>query len=273
MKVLLDLLPDLVDLHIAALVHDLRGNDHDLALGDPLVHLPVKHLQQLLRDAADAEALDHDAVVILKEVLHQIRLRAGDELEHHDTLVQAFDKAHRPRIGLLRDEANDALILNRCEHRKVHTAECVIAARVGLFCPCAGNHIAVEHQHHALRRGVGGIADAVEQVLPGVGAVLADGLLRAGDDDGLVGVLDHVRQRRRGVGHRVRAVADDETVIAEIILLDRLHELDPVLRRHVRAVDIADLDRVDGKGSAVRLGEVAEQLLGLKSGCKAVLKE
>ena len=50
-------------------------------------------------------------------------------------------------------------------------------------------------------------------------------------------MLDHERQRRRGVGHRVRAVEDDEAVIAVVVVGDGVSHLRPVVRPDIRGVD------------------------------------
>ena len=68
---------------------------------------------------------------------------------------------------------------------------------------------------------------------------MGDGLLCAGEDDGLVSVLDQIGQRRCGVSQRVGAVADDEAVIQGIVLLYGTGHGQPVLRAEVGAVDAA----------------------------------
>ena len=66
-----------------------------------------------------------------------------------------------------------------------------------------------------------------------VGTHFADWKLGAGDDDGLVQVLEHKTQRGGGVCHRVGAVKHHKAVVAGIVLLDALCDFNPVRRIHV----------------------------------------
>lgn len=108
----------------------------------------------------------------------------------------------------------------------------------------AGDHAAVEHDLHAACGVRARIAERVEQVRLGVGALAVDGTLRAGEHDGLGRALDQVRQRRRRIGHGVRAVQHDESVTGVVALPDGLRHGQPVRGRHVRAVDAAYLRRL-----------------------------
>ena len=86
------------------------------------------------------------------------------------------------------------LLLDRGNIGKIDTGKGVVA--LGALLPGAGtqNHLAVKDQTHPvgpLRRGV---EEAVVQVEPGVGVLQTDGLLGAGDHDGLLRVLNEVGQ-------------------------------------------------------------------------------
>ena len=244
MKVLLDPMAHLIDLHVAAFVCNLRRHDNDLALCDPLLHLLIKGVQQRLRDPSDAEALDDQAIIVLKQVFHQLGLGPGDQLQHHDTLAQMIAEADRFGIGLLRKKADDLPVLYHRQHREVDAAEGVVAAGIGFLRAGPRNDIPVENKRHAPGSRIPRIADAVDQVLPRVGALFADRLLGSGHDDRLIGVLDHVRQCRAGIGHGVRTVADDKAVVVQVFALHRRHDLVPDRRGHIGAVDVADLDGV-----------------------------
>ena len=75
------------------------------------------------------------------------------------------------------------------------------------------------------------------EVLLAVGAHLADGQLRAGDDDGLAQVLEHETQGRCREGHRVGAMQHDKAVVEVVALLDGQRDVAPVRGVHVAAVD------------------------------------
>ena len=79
--------------------------------------------------------------------------------------------------------------------------------------------------------------DGRNQVLLAVRPQLADGQLRAGEDDGLRQVLQHVAQRRCRVGHRVRAVQHHEAVVAVVVVGYHVAQVSPPCRRHVARVD------------------------------------
>ena len=103
----------------------------------------------------------------------------------------------------------------------------------------------VEHDLHApgpLRHRVG---EGVQQVVAGVGVPVVDGLLAAGQHDGLGGVLHHIAQRRGGVGHGVGAVGDHKAVVLAVMVPDGLCHAAPVLRADVGGVQVIKLHRVD----------------------------
>ena len=114
------------------------------------------------------------------------------------------------------------------------------------LCPGTGNDIAVENQHHIVRIVIAGIVDAVPEIRLGVRSVNVDGLLGAGDDDGLPGILYHIAEGRRGISHGIRTVGDDKAVIAVVILLDGRYDQAPDLRTHIGGIQIADLLHVNG---------------------------
>ena len=111
----------------------------------------------------------------------------------------------------------------------------VVADGLVLFGPGARDHEPPEHHHHPPAAGVQGAQDTVPQVLFGVGDLAGDGLLGAGQDDGLAGVLHQVAQGCRRIGQGVGAVAEDETVVAAVILFDGPGHVQPQGRAHVGA--------------------------------------
>ena len=103
----------------------------------------------------------------------------------------------------------------------------------------------VKDDVHAAGTVVAGIEKGVAQVLARVGVLVEDRLLRAGDDDGLGIILNQVRQRRRCVGHRVRAVREDEAVVSVIVSAHAGRHPQPVAAVDVRAVAVHELHGVD----------------------------
>ena len=95
------------------------------------------------------------------------------------------------------------------------------------------------------------------------------GLLRAGEDDGLVAVLDQVRKRRGGVGHGIRAVQQHKAVVGIVAVHNDVADTHPILRAHVGAVDIHGLDDIQLAHSR-DLRYRLRQLLTRKSGGEAV---
>ena len=79
--------------------------------------------------------------------------------------------------------------------------------------------------------------DRRDKVLASVGAQYADRDLAAGEDDRLGEVLQQETQRRSGVGHRIGAVQDDESVVARVVVADELRQMEPQRRSDVRRVD------------------------------------
>ena len=102
--------------------------------------------------------------------------------------------------------------------------------------------------------------ERVGQVDLGIGRVEADGLLRARQDDRLGRALDQIAQGRRGIGHGVRAVADDEAVVPVIARADGPRDLQPVGRAEIRAVEREQLQALHPAQRRHRRDE-REQLL------------
>ena len=76
-----------------------------------------------------------------------------------------------------------------------------------------------------------------DEVLPRVVAHLAERNLRSGDDHRLRQAVEHERQRRGRVGHRVGAVENEKAVVVVVVLGDVAGDLGPLGRSHVRRVE------------------------------------
>ena len=118
----------------------------------------------------------------------------------------------------------------------------------------------VKDDVHAARAVVAGVEEGVAQVLARVGVLVEDRLLRASDDNGLGVVLDEVRERGGGIGHRVRAVREDEAVIRIVVRAHARRHLQPVAAVDVRAVAVHELHGVDA-AQLLELRHLGQQLL------------
>ena len=136
---------------------------------------------------------------------------------------------------------------------EVDAGKCMIAFGALLFPPGAGNDFSVKHDIHIMGPGVGGKAQAVGQIGPGVRVLHINGSLGAGNHNGLPGMLDQVGQGGCGIGHGVRAVGDYETVIPVVMGFNGRCDGQPVGRLDVGAVNVQDLDGINlAVGPAVR---------------------
>ena len=79
--------------------------------------------------------------------------------------------------------------------------------------------------------------DGRNQVLAAVGAQHADRNLASGEYHRLGEVLEHETHGRGGVGHGVRPVQYDESVVARVVVAEQFGERHPVGGRDVRRVD------------------------------------
>ena len=269
-EAVLDPLAHLVDAHIAALVSHLCGEDEHLAGLVVVAEALGKGVHQPLGDAAHAEALHDDTVVEPEDVRDEVGAEARRQLEQKDPGAEGAAKLHRaggPGRGHI---PHQTVALYQRQRRKIYGGERVVADGLVLFGAGARDDVPAEHHHNAPAAGVKGADDAVAQVFLGVGDLVGDGLLCAGEDDGLVGVLDEVGQCRRRVGQCVGAVADDEAVVEGVIFLHGLCHHQPVLRAEVGAVDAAQGQRV-GAAEVVQLGQMGQQLFAGEHGLEALL--
>ena len=212
------------------------------------------------RQAADAEALDHERAVMGLEIVKNAGVDAGNELEHEHAGVEPVVKLRRA-CGLLRDVIHDLPAAQDGRLGIVDARKGVVALRAHLACARAENDLVVKDDVHAAGAVIAGIEKGVAQVLARVGVLVEDRLLRAGDDDGLGVVLNQVRQCRRRVGHRVRAVREDKTVVSVIVLAHAGRHLQPVAAVDVRAVAVHELHGVD-PAQLLELRHLGEQFLG-----------
>ena len=95
--------------------------------------------------------------------------------------------------------------------------------------------------------GPGSDLKGADEVLAPVAAGARNGDLRTRDDDGLAERRQQEGQRRRGVGHRVGPVQDDEAGVVRSTLVKHLRDRAPVLGGGIggvdRRVELEELDR------------------------------
>ena len=194
------------------------------------------------------------------EVVENASVDAGDELEHEHAGVEPVIKARRA-VNVLPDIIHELPAAQNGRLRIVDARKGVVAFRAHLACARAENDLVVKDDVHAACAVVAGVEKGVAQVLARVGVLIEDRLLRAGDDDGLGVVLDEVRERGGGIGHRVRAVREDKAVIRIVVRAHARRHLQPVAAVDVRAVAIHELHGVDA-AQLLELRHLGQQLLG-----------
>ena len=207
---------------------------------------------------------------MLEQIGQQLRTGAGDELHDTDAVADLTLEPKGFPNRIVRQVADDVLILNASQYRKVDAVKGIEGAGHHLLGTGASDDAAVKDQGDVFRIVVTGVVDAVPQVHLGIGAVGVDGHLGAGDDDGLSGILDHVTQGGRGVGHGIGAVGDDEAVVVVVVGLNGTDDLRPDLRRHIGGVDVAHLLHVN-VAVALHSGHILQNLRRRQCRLQAVL--
>ena len=195
---------------------------------------------------------------------------AGGQLQEADPGIQGLIEPGAGQGGLA-DVGQQGPVPQDAQHGVIDGGEGLEALGVGLLSPGAQDDLAVEDDADAghLRRGG---AEGVLQVDLGVCGVEADGLLGAGEDDGLGAALDEVGEPGGGVGHGVRAVGEDEAVVLLVVLPDAAGHPEPVLGGDVGAVQVQELHAVhpaelrDG-------GDMAQKLLRAELGGEAAFRQ
>ena len=235
---------DLVCRKVASFHHDLRRDHYRYALLrqslQPLEEIPV------LREghSADSVSLHHDRFVALRDELQYagIHPRYQFEKEHLrlHVLVESDRSFRHWRHRVLQHPSS----VYSSDHRVVDARESAEALRLELPRPRSRDRLTGKDDVHSAYSVFTREAYAVSQVLLRVSDLVHQRLLRARHDDRLRGVLDHVRERRGGISHRVRSVRDHESVVVIVFFFDRTADLIPVLRLHVRAVDPEKLHEV-----------------------------
>lgn len=127
--------------------------------------------------------------------------------------------------------------------RIVITLERIEALRMGLGGAVATHEFALEKDAHLAHEGLtvgltcGGYLDGGKEVFLAIGAYLANGELRACEDDGLREVFEHKAQCRGGVRHGVCAVEDHKAIIVSIVVANDVCQLHPAFGGDVGRVD------------------------------------
>ena len=186
-----------------------------------------------------------------------LRRRARHQLQIKNALVE-FPVKGGPGLHLrLIEVAQHAAIAHGGQLGIVYALEGVHALGAHLAGARAGDHAAVKDHANAMRTRVRGVSKGVEQVFAGVRVLRVDGLLRAGQDYRLDGALHKVAQRRGGVSQRICSMGDHKAIKAVVILLNASGNLQPVLRAHIRRIQVKELAAFDAADlrQARRAGE------------------
>ena len=127
-----------------------------------------------------------------------------------------------PVLPFVVDVEQDVLVLDHCQIGEVDAGKGIVALGALLLSAGAGDDLSVKDDIYAVGPFTGGEPQAVQQVGAGVGHIQVDGLLCAGDDDGLFGVLDQVGHGGSSIGHGIGAVADHKAVVVIVIFLQHM---------------------------------------------------
>ena len=269
-----ELTPRLVAFHLHAARLALCDVDDDHAA--PCRLLDELDEPWLLRGVARAESL-HDHGLQPGGAEHRgddAFLDAREEGEHHDVRVEQVVRLERPRGVGTADAFRFELDVDAAMSQAgvVERLEGVELLRVDFGGAVAAHQVPFEIDAHF---GHGGAAvgilcgcdfDGRDEVLLPVRAEHAHGELRAGKDDRFAQVLEHEAHGRGRVGHGVRAVEDDETVVLVIIPFHDAHQPCPMVRLHVRRVN----GRVEGIGvdvavEAFQFGHERQQVVEVEA--------
>jgi len=202
---------------------------------------------------------------LLKNGRNELRTKAGRQLEQKDLGVQRPAKLHRAGGPGRGDIPHQPVTLHQRQRREIDRRKGIVADGLVLLGAGARDDMPAEHHHHAPAAGVQRADDAVAQVFLRIGDLVGDGLLRTGEDDRLVRILDEVGQRRRRIGQRIGAVADDEAIVERIILLHGPRHQQPVFGAEVCAVDAAQRQRLRA-AQLVQFRQMGQQFLAGQNG-------
>ncbi len=232
-----------VDGHIAAFVLHLCGHHDGFARVDRIGnHFGIAVFGQR-RNTPHPIAFDDHGIIAGEHIRQHIGVHTGCEFEQGNVRIQPV--VENRLCGLLRaDILQNLSVPYDGKVRIINGGKRLQALRACFPGAGAENHFPAEDDLHTACRIGGGIQEAVEEICFGVGDFAVDGLLRARDDDGFRGVLHKVGDCRGGIRHGIGAVAYDKAVVAAVVFADGIGEAQPYGGGDVRAVDIAELERV-----------------------------
>ena len=168
---------------------------------------------------------------------------------------------------------DDAVRVHDAEHAVRARLERLEAQRVGLGDLARGIDLVVEHDEHTLpaRRGLGGDAEALEQVRRPLVSQRARVAHRADDDDRLVAANREIEEVGRLL-QRVGPARDDHARQIRVLLEERVDppgKLHPLLQRDRAARDVGELLEL-GAHVAVEAGHGQDELFGGETAAVAV---
>ena len=267
-RVLLEAVAHRVDREIRALVLHLGGDDDELARRRVLFNNVQDALVLVSGQTADAEALHDEGVVFGQQVVQQPRVEAGNHLHQCHLFVEPIVE-QRPVETHRRDVAHKAVVKQNAHVGVVDARKGGKALGTGLARVGAEDDPAAEDDVHPGKLSGGRTDKGVHEVQLGVGGVIVDGLLRAGEDNGLIRALHQIAQSRGGISHGVRAVADYKAVVPVVVLPDRVGDAQPVGGGHVGRVDAVQAQAVHA-AEIPDCGHIAQKLRRRELGRQAV---
>ena len=174
----------------------LRVDDDDAAFVRAGLH--TVHEIPVLREgqAANAVCLDDNGFVMIRDVVQHARIHPGNQLEQEDFRHHLVVELKRCHGGLRNNVPQDAAAVDRRDFRIVDARKRIVTLGSCLAGAGADDRAAGEYQEHTAHTVFAGEADAVEQVFLRVGDFIHQRLLRTGQHDRLVRILDEVGKRR-----------------------------------------------------------------------------
>ena len=121
-----DLVPDLINADVAALVLHLRGQNDGLAALNALLQHGQEVIPVIRRDAAHAEAFQDQRIVVPEHPARKLRPRAGNELQERNALVERVIEDRLGQAGVF-DILQNAAVLQNSQIRIIDAGEGLVA--------------------------------------------------------------------------------------------------------------------------------------------------
>ena len=260
----------LVQGKIAALVQTLGADHHRhtglgglLQFGD---QVPADEVQTACTEGLD----DHATVVHGQKHVKNLGVQTGGQLDQENPFAQAvLQAAGACYLGQSARIQHQSAAPHGAHKGPVDALEGVEAGGAGFDGAAAQNDLAVKGHEDApyagSRHGEGGA-----QVLQTVGQGMLDGQLASGQHDRQIDAGQHKGQHRRGVGHGIGSVGDDDAVVGLPRLEHAAGDDPPLLGLNVGGVQMQNVPHGDVIG-VFQVGQPVGQFLAGNAGSQTLV--